>query len=244
MINKILPFLNSLLPAGLAVKGLSKVDPRMAKFLTNAAGAGFGTDAALSFLRNKFGLAGSKDQENQLRAGSAEGTLRPDEGAALQGANEANRGVDLLQKGLSIGAGVAGGLAGDSPEPVQQTITQPANFGPGSDFPGAETKITSSVKGRPPGLQGLMEKFPELGSFLDSSIRKGFSPAQAVGEAKKVQKLMPSISTIESEIGSLEDALNSFFQGSSSMGRGQAGSSQQSGLIQALDRLTQLMGKR
>lgn len=266
MMNKILPFLNSLLPAGLAVKGLSKVDPRMAKFLTNATAAGFGTDAALSFLRNKLGIKGAKDQENQLQAGSAEGTLRPDEGAALEGVNETNRGLDLLQKGVSVGAGLAGGIAGDN-EMAQSTIEQPANFGPGSDFPGAETKIynttkvpanfgpgsdfpgaetkiTSSVKGRPAGLQGLMDKHPELGNFLDASIRKGLSPAQAVSEAKKVKSLIPSISNVENEVGSLEEALSFFFQGSSK-GRGQSGSSPgQSDLIQAMDRLTQLLGKR
>lgn len=53
MIEKILPFLNKLIPQGIAMKGLSKLNPRIGKYLTNAVASGYSAEEALDFLRNQ-----------------------------------------------------------------------------------------------------------------------------------------------------------------------------------------------
>lgn len=129
MISQILPFLNQLLPAGLAVKGLSKLDPRMSKFFTNAAAAGFGTSAALDYLRNKFTPEGKQSNERSLKEGNIQGTLRPDESAALQSNQEANRGLDLAKKGISGAVGLGAGLLGDMEGSPEKNRKSPLQIG-------------------------------------------------------------------------------------------------------------------
>lgn len=156
IVSKILPFLNNLIPSALAMKGLSKIDPRFEKFFTNSLAAGFGTDQAISFLRNKFSGGGpSTDSfmnETQERVG--QGIARPDEAAALQDVQASQRLPNALQKGVSLATGLGAGLAGNEDEPVVEDsprkpdIDIPADFGPNSNFPGAKT-ITKYGKEHP-----------------------------------------------------------------------------------------------
>lgn len=54
ILNRILPFLNKLIPVDIAVKGLTKVDPRFGKFFDTAAKRGSTADQAIQFIKNKF----------------------------------------------------------------------------------------------------------------------------------------------------------------------------------------------
>lgn len=52
-LSKSLPFLNSQIPLDIATKGLSKLDPRIGKFINGAAKAGYGIEDAFNFFKDK-----------------------------------------------------------------------------------------------------------------------------------------------------------------------------------------------
>ena len=104
MIQRLLPFLNKLVPTALAVKGLGKIDPRLEKFFGAAAASGYTADSALDFVRNKIeGRTGANMAEEQrLDQGMARGTLRPDEAASRQLMAESNRIPNALQNAYRL----------------------------------------------------------------------------------------------------------------------------------------------
>ncbi len=102
-----LPLLNKLIPIGLAVKGLEKVDPRLKTFFTGAFASGYGADEAMDFLRTKF----ENPEHERLEEGSKRGSLRPDEAAGLQQIRKSQDIKNNVKKGVALGAGLAGGAA-------------------------------------------------------------------------------------------------------------------------------------
>ena len=112
MINTAVKFLNSALPISIAVGGLNKIDPRFKKFFSSAALAGYGTDAALDYLRDKFEGEGHKQETSRLEERQASGNARPDELQALRTREQNAAPANAIQKGISFGAGLTGGLAG------------------------------------------------------------------------------------------------------------------------------------
>lgn len=63
LISKVAPFLSSYLPQNLAIAGLSKISPKMGKFINNAMEAGYSFDAVKEFIGDK--LEQSKPQEKE-----------------------------------------------------------------------------------------------------------------------------------------------------------------------------------
>ncbi len=189
MINRILPFLSNLIPGALAVKGLSKVDPRLSKFFSNAATAGFGTDAALNFLRNKLTSPASQSEQQRLQAGMQRGNLRPDEQASFQNIKHSQAPANAIQKSISaatgLGAGIIGGVDGDqSKDQGQQQQQQPAQQE-------GDRKFDS--------LAGLQE-FPELVKFIQEEQARGGN-AQSIGsKARKSARLSTFVNAIEQNI--------------------------------------------
>lgn len=59
-VNKVLPFLNQYLPENLAIKGLTKVDPRFGKFIKRAMDNGYGYEELRNFI-------GEKTEEGQSK---------------------------------------------------------------------------------------------------------------------------------------------------------------------------------
>src|ERR1700722_6626807 len=53
--SRVLPFLSQYIPAGLAVKGLSKVNPTLGKFLKKGQEMGLDVKEGIDFIRNKLG---------------------------------------------------------------------------------------------------------------------------------------------------------------------------------------------
>ncbi len=84
MINKLLALASKYVPVGLGIKGIGKIDPRLEKFFTAAALAGYGADEAMGFVRDRLEgkTVANADEQDRLDQGSSQGTLRPDEGAA------------------------------------------------------------------------------------------------------------------------------------------------------------------
>lgn len=54
IIEKALPFLNEFIPAGLAIKGLQKVNPKLGDFMKDTLAAGFTTNEVKDFIKEKL----------------------------------------------------------------------------------------------------------------------------------------------------------------------------------------------
>lgn len=198
MIQRILPFLSQFIPTALAAKGLGKIDPRLSNFFSSAAAAGYGTDAALGFLRRKLGNPAAQEEEQRLEQGEGQGTLRPDEAASLQRIRQAGAPLEMAQKGISALAGLGAGAATipkAQPEEQQQVQAQP--------------------RMEVPGMNTLMAKFPKLGEYLDGLIGNGHPPEQAAGMAKKEARFRKEVNEIENEVGlDFVEFISSIFRGS------------------------------
>lgn len=105
-INRIIPFLSKLIPGHYAVKGISKINPRLASFFKSAAIAGYGTDAALDFLRGQFGSAGAESNKANLEQRSQRGEARPDEMVALEQMRGRDKGKSALAGAIGLGTGL------------------------------------------------------------------------------------------------------------------------------------------
>lgn len=101
MINKILPFLNRLLPTKLAYDALQKANPKLKKFATGAIASGYTIDQTMDFLRDRF-----LPEENKEGFGQ-----RPDEKAAAQQVENSKQLPRALMTGASLAGGALGGLA-------------------------------------------------------------------------------------------------------------------------------------
>lgn len=154
MINKILPLLNHLIPAGLAYKGLQQVDPRIGKFLGYATAAGYGTNQIIDFLRSEFSGQGQNDSN-----------LRPDEQATKTILEQQRRPVDLLKKGAvaaaSLGAGGLGaGLGAAAVDSLLPSDQAPVEAAP--------IQITT--------IEDLKEPYPVLYDRVVARLQKGGDP--------------------------------------------------------------------
>lgn len=96
------------LPVAMVGKGLSKIDPRIVSFITNATAAGYGADAIKSFL-SKVSVSGpDKELRQSQKIREEEGIARPDELANLA----KNRTGETIGNLLTGASALAGGLAG------------------------------------------------------------------------------------------------------------------------------------
>ncbi len=59
--SQVLPFLNSLIPEEISIKGLSKINPRLGGFVKKALKSGYGLDEIKSFIKEK----GESSEEKQ-----------------------------------------------------------------------------------------------------------------------------------------------------------------------------------
>lgn len=194
MMDRVLPLLNKLVPVGLAVKGLERINPKIKSFFGGAIAAGYSADQAMDFLREN--LSGS--QMNQPSAGS-----RPDEQAAFNRRQQEELPGRVAQGVGALGAGAIGGLGASALTSAGEAIGN------------AATPQQENQSQQPGGFLEFIKQNPELGSYLDSLMQTGMSPGQAATEARKKRKFLPIIEKIEKQIGqSFEDLLGQLFQGS------------------------------
>ena len=210
MINRILPFLNKIVPIGLAAKGLEKVNPKMKSFFSGALAAGYTADQAMDFLRQQF--SGSQDQPS--------GSLRPDEEAGMN-RRKFEEAPSRIAQGLgTVAAGALGGAGASALTGLGQAAMQ-----------NEQSSAQETQSQQPGGFLEFIKQNPELGSYLDSLIQKGMDPIQAASQAKKHRKFAPLVEKVERQMGqSFEDLLAQLFQGSKgpSDQRSQGGMSNQS----------------
>jgi hypothetical protein len=116
MIQQILPFLSRYVPAAMALKGISKVSPRLSSAITAATAAGFGTDAILDYLRNSMEPEAINQKRQQYSQGASQGTLRPDEISNKRQLDEQSKGLALPIAGAALGGGLGALMGGQNEE--------------------------------------------------------------------------------------------------------------------------------
>jgi hypothetical protein len=156
MLSRILPLLNNLIPKNLAFKGLSKIDPRIGRFLTSAASAGYTMDQALDYIRNQ-----TQPQEIQ---GS-----RPGEKAANKRVKQGTAIPELLGKAGTTALGVAGIQAvpqvlGNMFENKEENSQQAGQVP--EQAPQTQQSTTKNI---------VEETSPELHQFISQELSKGRS---------------------------------------------------------------------
>jgi len=179
MINRIKPLLNKLIPQNLAVKGLSKIDPKINKFITTATSFGYGADQALDFLRNQFD---TEDTEG----------LRPDIAANKRQQQQSELLPKVLGKAAQIGLGATGaGLAANLGLEVLQGIEE-------NELQPQDSSINElSQKINP--LQEIAQYDATLAQFIEERLDQGDTPDQAGARAMVNPNFAKLIKSIEKQ---------------------------------------------
>lgn len=170
MLNELKPLLNKYIPAAFAIKGVEKKDPRIKKFISMATKAGYGTEAILDFIRDKFESSGTKQERSRLQARSGTGTLRPDELGAL----EKQRSSDRLTTGVAGVAGLGAGLKSAlQPEEVEvkEEVEQPKPSSIVESSP-EHKKIFTSGQTRPEEEEKIEDVRSEKGNIIEMKYPK------------------------------------------------------------------------
>lgn len=194
MITKILPFLNKLIPTGLAFKGLGKVSPKIGKYLSTATAAGYGAEEALDYLRQQLG--GESPDKN----------LRPDEQAANARVGQGAQIPNAIGKAAQIGLGATGiGTAGH----VIGSLFGAGQGGPEEGNQPQASQIPSQPSEQPkqvsPDQVNIAQYSPDLLAFIEHWLGQGEDPATAASVAKNnpknYSKFKRAIDKIEQDTG-------------------------------------------
>lgn len=173
--------LSKFIPVPLAIKGLSKLDSKLGKFIFDATAYGYGADQILEHLRGQFETKSQKQERARLESGAE--NLRPDELANLQSMKQNELPATLGQKAVGIATGLGGGLAGlnEEGEPNEQVKT---NAGRASQVtPIQEEQMEPPQPKQIP--QGILEALsPKLKQFIEDRLSKGSGLAQIASLAK------------------------------------------------------------
>lgn len=113
LLSKIAPLLNKAIPIGMAANQISKVDPRLKRFLAGAVASGYGLEQAMEQLRGLSADPGQRSQQARERQAAAQGTALPSEKARVREREDEAKGASVLRRGVQLAAGAA--LAGASP---------------------------------------------------------------------------------------------------------------------------------
>lgn len=201
MLNRITPLLNRLVPVGLAYKGLQKLDPRIGKFLSGAAGAGYGAEEAIDFMRDKY----APDQNSG-------GQLRPDEAASNQQVENSKFIPKLAAGAAGAALGGVGGLAA------------------GTAFDALTGEEQGAQQGQGPAQGNIFSQYsPELDQFIQEAINKGQPPLKAIGLAYGDPKFKSIIDKIMKATGQDMASLIADAYGGSTMAPKQGAPQQQQG---------------
>lgn len=223
LLGRITPFLNNLLPVGLALKGLENADPKLKNFIGYATSAGYASDQIMDFIRERFENPKSRETKNKLEQRQQQGNLRPDEMASLQEINASQLPGRALQKGLATGIGLAAGglgagLIGGGQQPQQSTPQTPSptkSISPNgvgatggltpSGFPQRQKVQDNNQLNAPAQTQKLastpfdiLSQFDSsLAQFIEQQINNGQSPTAAAAIAKMSTPFEKTIKGIE-----------------------------------------------
>jgi hypothetical protein len=191
LIQQILPFLNKVLPTSIALKGLSKVDPRFERFFTQSAAAGFSTNAALDFLRSKFESSGEQEYKQTLKSRIEQGIARPDERASFEKIRQSQVPLNLAQKGISLATGLAAGIPGLQPQESDKETAAELQASQKQAAP-TQPEQRGSV-----GVNEFAKRHPMLAKFVKTKLDQGLDLLDAAGEARANKKLRKEVDEVE-----------------------------------------------
>lgn len=223
MLNELKPLLNKYIPATFALKGVGKKDPKINKFINMATKAGFGTEAILDFIRDKYESAGTKQERSRLESRAGTGTLRPDELGSLQKQKSMDNLTSAIGGVVGIGSGIRSALQQDQPEeekniPEEQkpsSIVESSSehkkiFTSGRQQEDREEKIESQRADK----GNIIElKYPKLHEEILGMISRGNEENEIVGFYQKFpDRFGKEIKKIEKETGSkFNDLIRQFY---------------------------------
>jgi len=123
LIGRALPFLNKLIPAGLAVKGLSKINPKLSNFISSSISAGYTSENVIDYLRDRMSSEGDKMEHNRLERNENSGNLSSQEQVALAKRKQEGKFGKALGAGIGLATGL-GGLGGKQEETNSTQLQQ------------------------------------------------------------------------------------------------------------------------
>lgn len=236
MLNRLSKLLNidGIVEEDLIKKGISKIDPRLKNFISNAAKHGFSFGSALSFLKSQISGSGVSEQERSRRPDElAQRTIKSQEEFPSRiGKSLASAGLGGALGG--IGGAVLGSLGENSP--VKPSLTE---MGP-------ESQEQSPPQYDP--LQVIAQKYPELAKFIQMEAQAGSDAALIAKKARshpRAQKYGPMIDSIERMIDEpFETLLARLLGQSQTRQQQQSQNPDASALLQALGQLRELRARR
>jgi hypothetical protein len=140
LVQRIIPFLSTYIPAGLAAKGLSNLDPRIEKYFKGIFGSGYTVDEGLDFLREQF-TPGKKNTGQKFQS---------------QAQNIATRGTPQFQ-----------GTHGQTPGSLREMIGSGQAMKAGQYQPQPQQPQSQASPSAPgPGQQALMQLLQQINQKL------------------------------------------------------------------------------
>lgn len=241
LIARAVPFLNKLIPSSLAVKGLSKINPKLATFVTDSLAAGYTADNVLDYLRNRLVSSGEQMEKQRLEGASS---LTPQERNILHKRNQEAGAGKLASTAIGLGAGLSG-LGGEeeqsmqtqgaqSPQMLQRQ--QPPAFSqqppalpqqqpqqpqaPSNRNSAEFNAFTQPQQGRHP-LQVFEMNYPVLAQGLFDTIQQGVGPEEAANILKKSTALGKQVKQVEKDTGrKFVEYVTELFRGMQQPGQG------------------------
>lgn len=167
VLSRISPFLNDLIPSELAMKGLSKIDPRLGKFFKGILSSGHTADEGLQYLRKELTPESTKNQPVKMQS--------PKD---INVANESmNQGVDKFQAQRQHAKNM-------SSKPPQEQIKQ-------SVLPQGGGSSLDIISSQSPELGQFLDKqlqqgrTPEVAAAMAKQVRAFESPIRKIERMAK-----------------------------------------------------------
>ncbi len=251
--GRVLPLLSKYIPVPTAIKGLTKISPKIGQFIVDATAYGYGADKILDYLRNEIDGGAFKEEKERVQSGDP--SLRPDEAAAGEQIRQREAPSKMIQKGIGLATGIVGGLGAlgeqdegidnEQPQASSRSVPQVASIQEEQMEPQQSKQIPVGV------LEAIS---PNLKKFVEDRLSAGSDLNKIASLAKS--HFFDEINQIQNESGmAFRDFLESLYgqkrQTSRSMGLQQQGQQDQgagkqqlaSSMMAAVEMMRQLKGK-
>jgi len=243
LLSKIAPLLNKAIPIGMAANQISKVDPRLKRFLAGAVASGYGLEQAMEQLRGLTSDPGQRSQQARERQAAAQGTALPSEKARVREREDEAKGASVLRGGVQLAAGAA--LAGAGP---MGAIGSLLGIGGGGD--GSETMSQAPAADGRNYFQRAMEgvSFFDLDDGLKAkvgSLKQRLDSMEQQGvpyEDRSVQNVVKAMRQLVGQQGMVEQESARFEMGQPQQMGGQQGGNADEQAIAILQQIAQRFG--
>lgn len=187
-IKKLIPFLDEYIPEDLALKGISKVSPKIGSFLKKGLSKGLPLAGGLQFLRSQF--SGSPDIQ-------IDETLRPDEKASLRKKQQYKDTGKMIKGAASLAGGLAGGgaLGAISSMGIDSMLGNENQEGLQQNIPEQEQQRNPNV------IDQVLSEIHDssMGQYIRKSVQMGSDPMEIISTI--MRKTPERVHDIEKKTG-------------------------------------------